>query len=159
MKKKSLFAALALGLTAAAPFACAQNAPATPPPSDTPAAAPSDQAPPPRKGKGRRGGDPMTAVLAKVDNQTDDQKTKIAAIVQDFMGKNRDMRGDTTLSDDDRRAKMMANMKDEQGQIRALLTPDQQTQFDAAVAAMPRGRRGGGGGGGDAPPPAPPPTI
>ena len=51
---------------------------------------------------------------------------------------------------DDRQA-MMAKFqeisKKYMGDVRALLTPEQQKTFDANVAAMPqRGRRGGGGG-------------
>ena len=40
------------------------------------------------------------------------------------------LRADTSLSDDDRRAKMGALMKSQHDQIRAVLTPEQQTTFD-----------------------------
>lgn len=55
----------------------------------------------------------------------------------------------------DVRSQMMALRADRNAKIRALLTPDQQTKFDA----MPQGPRGvggpGGGGNGGAPPPPP----
>jgi Spy/CpxP family protein refolding chaperone len=166
--KKSLIAMFAFGLTAAAPFVCAQDAAAPTPPPDAgaPAPATTDQTPPPKRGK--KGRDPMRMVMSKVDNLTDDQNGKIADIEKDSMGKGRDIRDDTTLSDDDKQAKMMANMKSEQEQIRALLTPDQQTQFDSAVKSMrgKKGRKKGGDDGAPPPPPAdgsapppPPPTI
>ena len=81
---------------------------------------------------------------------TDDQKTKIKAIYDADAKKRTDL---MASQDPDMRTKMTAMMTDENKQIRALLTPDQQTKFDA----MPQGRggRGGGGGGGAAPPPPP----
>jgi len=56
------------------------------------------------------------------------------------------------------RTKFMAMRTKDRADIRALLTPDQQTKFDA----MPQGGRGGGGGGqggpgAGGPPPAAPP--
>jgi Spy/CpxP family protein refolding chaperone len=58
--------------------------------------------------------------------------------------------------DPDARTKITAMRTEDRAKIRALLTPDQQTKFDA----MPQGRGPGGGapGGGAAPPrpPAPP---
>ncbi len=47
---------------------------------------------------------------------------------------------------------MMAMRDDENKQIKALLTDDQKTKFDA----MPQYGRGGGGGQGGGTPPAPP---
>jgi Spy/CpxP family protein refolding chaperone len=80
---------------------------------------------------------------------TADQKTKIKAIYDADAKKRTDL---MESQDPDMRTKMMAMMTDENKQIRTLLTPDQQTKFDA----MPqRGGRGGGGGGGAAPPPPP----
>jgi len=151
---KSLLAALALGLTAAAPFACGQDTPPpAPPPSD--AAAPADQPPPPPP-KGRKGRDQIRAVLTKIDNLTDDQKAKIADIQKDTMAKGREIRNDTTLSDDEKREKTMANTKAGLDQVRALLTPDQQKQFDDAVASLGRRRKRSADGDAGAPPPPPP---
>jgi len=150
---KSLFAALALGLAAAAPFTLGQDTPPAPPaPAD---AAPADQPPPPPKGK--KGRDQIRAVLTKIDNLTDEQKAKIADIQKDTMAKGRDIRNDSTLSDDEKREKTMANTKAGLDQVRALLTPDQQKQFDDAVAALGRRRkRNPDGDAGSGAPPAPP---
>jgi Spy/CpxP family protein refolding chaperone len=89
--------------------------------------------------------------VARVDaavTLTDDQKTKVKAIYDADMKKMQDMRA---AQDPDMMTKMQAMRADENKQIRALLTPDQQTKFDA----MPQGRGPGGGGGGmGGPPPA-----
>ncbi|HXE07839.1 MAG TPA: hypothetical protein VN612_08085 [Acidobacteriaceae bacterium] len=81
---------------------------------------------------------------------TADQKTKVKAIYDADQKKMEDMR---TAQDPDMMTKMRAMREDENKQIRALLTPEQQTKFDA----MPQGRgRGGMGGGGNAGGGAPP---
>lgn len=84
--------------------------------------------------------------VARIDQAvgplTDDQKTKIKAIYDADQKKMDDLR---QSQDPDMRTKMQAMRTDENKNIRALLTADQQTKFDA----MPqRGGRGGGGGGG-----------
>ena len=54
----------------------------------------------------------------------------------------------------EQRTKMMELNTKRNAEIRALLTPEQQTQFDKNVAAAPQGgRRGGGQAGAGAPPP------
>ena len=89
------------------------------------------------------------AALDKAVTLTDDQKTKITAIYDADQKKMADM---MQAQDPDMRTKMQAMRADENKQIRALLTPDQQTKFDA----MPQrgGGRGPGGGGMGGPPPA-----
>ncbi|HVW21653.1 MAG TPA: hypothetical protein VHC86_10585 [Opitutaceae bacterium] len=162
---KTRLTAIGLALFACAPFVSAQDGGATPPPPP-PASGGSDAGsetpPPPRRGRGGR--DMLAPLLAQVSNLTDDQKAKIAAIQQDVRGKGRAIREDDSLSNEDRRKKIMDLMKSTNDQVRAILTPDQQKQWDAAVASAPRrggGRRGGGEGAGappaDAPPPPPPP--
>ena len=82
---------------------------------------------------------------------TADQKTKVKAIYDADAKKMQDM---MAAQDPDMRTKMQAMRADENKQIRALLTPEQQTKFDA----MPQGRGPGGGGmgGGGAAPATPP---
>jgi periplasmic protein CpxP/Spy len=85
---------------------------------------------------------------------TADQKTKVKAIYDADAKKMQDM---MAAQDPDMRTKMQAMRADENKQIRALLTPEQQTKFDA----MPQGRGPGGGGGmggGGGAAPATPPT-
>ncbi len=109
-------------------------------------------------GGGGRGGMNMTSdqrvdrLDQAVGPLTADQKTKIKAIYDADAKKRTDM---MAANDPDAMTKMRAMMTDERTQIRALLTPDQQTKFDA----MPQGRGAGGGrgGAGGGTPPATPP--
>ena len=106
----------------------------------------------PMMAQGGGGGMRMTtadrvAALDKAVTLTDDQKTKITAIYDADQKKMQDL---FQSQDPDMRTKMQAMRTDENKQIRALLTPDQQTKFDA----MPQRGRGGNGGGMGGPPPA-----
>ena len=68
------------------------------------------------------------------------------------------LREDTSIAGSDKRAKMMDIHKAAQEKIRALLTDDQKTKYDALQAEMRErmeNRRGGPG----APPPPPPPPA
>ncbi len=114
-------------------------------------------------GGGRFTPEARVAALDKAVTLTPDQKTKITAIYTADMQKMMDMRN----SGEDRSTmmpKMMAMRADENTQIKALLTDDQKTKFDAYLASMPqrgggRGAPGGGAaapGGDTTPPPAPP---
>jgi len=119
---RTLFSTLALALVAVGPLARGQ---------DTPPAAPSggdDQAPPPPPVHHRRG---MSAEEYKAKlNLTDAQFTQVSAILAKLKEDATAVREDDSLSDDDKRDKMMAIMKSGHDQIRALLTPDQQKIFD-----------------------------
>jgi protein CpxP len=97
-------------------------------------------------------------MLTKRLNLTPDQVTQVKAIDDDTMKQAQAVRADTSLSRDDKRAKMMSLHKEAQDKIRALLTADQQTKYDALQAEMKakaqermQNRNGGG-----TPPPAPP---
>ena len=81
---------------------------------------------------------------------TDDVTAKIKDIYTEGTSKRQALRGDSSLSQDDMRSKMMAIRQDESTRVKALLTPDQAVKYDAM---QPRrgGRMGGGpppGGGG-----------
>ena len=80
---------------------------------------------------------------------TADQKTKVKAIYDADMKKMQDL---MQAQDPDMRTKMQAMRADENKQIRALLTPEQQTKFDAMPQGRGPGGGGGMGGGGAAPP-------
>ena len=82
-------------------------------------------------------------------NLTDDQKTKITAIYKDQADQMAKLREDTSLSQDDRRAKMMDMNKAANEKINALLDKDQQKKFADMQERMRQ--RGPGGPGG--PPP------
>jgi hypothetical protein len=62
---------------------------------------------------------------------TADQQKQVGTIIDSGASQAKQLRGDDTLSKDDRHQKMMDIMKSMHDQIRAVLTPDQQTQFDA----------------------------
>ncbi|HEY6413108.1 MAG TPA: hypothetical protein VIX42_05445 [Edaphobacter sp.] len=121
-----------------------------------------DTAPPPpaagqmRGGPGHRGD--MVEMLTKKLDLTPDQVTQVKAINADSMTQARAVRGDTSLSQADMRSKMMDIHKASQDKIRAVLTDEQKTKYDAMQAEMKakmQERRPQGGG--DAtPPPAPP---
>jgi hypothetical protein len=109
-------------------------------------------------GGGGRGGMAPDAQVAALDTAvtlTADQKTKALAIYTAGAAK---ITALMTAQDPDMRTKMTAIRTDENTQIRVLLTPDQQTKFDAMPPPGRGGRRGGGGGGapGGGAPPAPP---
>ena len=134
MKKslKLFICALALGVMASAPTLRAQ-----------------DEKAPPADGGGRKGGKGggrgqmtpearVAAIEAAVGTLTADQKTKITAIVTK---QQKDM---MALGQDATREQRMEIGTNANKEIRALLTAEQQTKFDA----MPAPGRGGGGQGG-----------
>jgi Spy/CpxP family protein refolding chaperone len=115
---------LVLGLFAAVPLIRAEDAPK------------ADKAPAGEKGERKKGGggrmnpDQMVARYDEALTLTADQKTKIKDIITANMEKAKE------AAPEDRRT-IMQGLRD---QIRALLTPEQQTKFDA----MPQRGTGGG---------------
>ena len=114
--------------------------------------------PPPQGQMGRGHGGPgmgdQVEFLTKKLSLTPDQVTQVKAIDADTMKQASAVRNDTSLSRDDMRAKMMDIHKGAQDKIRAILTDDQKTKYDALQAEMQekmKERRQGG----DAPPPPP----
>jgi len=91
-------------------------------------------------------------------NLTDEQKTKVAAILKDQMTQMLELRKNEDLSQDDRRTQMMAIRKEGNAKIRALLTSEQQTTFDK-LPPMGGGPRGKKKSDEEAPAPAAPPTT
>lgn len=96
--------------------------------------------------------DDQVAAIDKAVTLTADQKPKVLAVIQDSQKKMADLRasgGDMQTM----RPKMQEIRTAQNASIKALLTDDQKTKFDAYVASMPQGRPGGGGGGGMGGPP------
>ena len=120
---------------------------------DTPPSPPQGQGGPGRGGpeQQQRQLDMMTRQL----NLSPDQVTQIKTIQADGHTKMMAMRDDTSMSQDDKRAKIMSMRQDEQGKIRGVLTDDQKTKYDAMLKQMQERRGGGYGGNGGAPPPPP----
>jgi hypothetical protein len=103
-------------------------------------------------GRGMMTPDAQLAQLTTALTLSADQQAKIKPILEADAAKITALR---TAQDPDMRAKVMAIRTDQHAAIKALLTADQATKYDA----MPMGGRGGGGGGapgGGAPPAAPP---
>jgi periplasmic protein CpxP/Spy len=100
---------------------------------------------------GRRHFDPekRAEMLGKHLNLTSDQQGKVLDILKSEQSQMQSLHSDTSLSQDDRRAKMMDIHKTSNDQIRALLNPDQQKKFDEMQT------RHWGHEGGQAPPSSP----
>jgi periplasmic protein CpxP/Spy len=104
---------------------------------------------------GRGMGGHQLEFLTKKLNLTPDQVTQVKAIDEDTWKQTKALHDDTSLSPDEKKPKMMAIHQASQGKIRALLTADQQTKFDALQAEMREHRENHGGGQGGPPPPPP----
>ena len=84
-------------------------------------------------------------------NLTEDQQAKIKPILENESTQMQGLRSDSSLSQDDRMAKMKQIRETTTSQINPILTPDQQKQYAEMSSRMGRGR----GGPGQAPPPQP----
>jgi Spy/CpxP family protein refolding chaperone len=141
-------AVLAIGATALGALPAMAQDPAAPPPP------PQGQAGSEHGGSGRGN---QVEFLTKKLNLTPDQVTQVKAIDADTMSQMKALREDTSVAGPDKRAKMMDIHKASQDKIRALLTDDQKTKFDALQAQQMKERKENRGGG-DGPPPPPPST-
>ena len=68
-------------------------------------------------------------MLSEKLNLTDDQKTKIKPIMENKLQKMKTFREDSSLSEDQKHAKMKSIHQALHEQINAVLTPEQQTKF------------------------------
>ena len=128
MLKNSLLTLMLAGaVCAAAPLVVAQDSGSTPPQS-APAGAP------PEHGRGHFDPAQRTERLTKELKLTSDQQPKVLDILKSEQSKMQDLRSDSSLSQDDRRAKMMDIHKASDDQIRALLDANQQKKFDTMQA-------------------------
>ncbi len=84
----------------------------------------------PEGGHGRMGVDDRVKHLAKELNLTEDQQTKIKAILEDEHKQLSSLKQDTSLSPEERRTKFEETKKNTSQQIRALLNEDQQKKYD-----------------------------
>lgn len=140
--KTILITVLAVGsLLALSPALCADDSTNTPP-STPPAGAPPAVQPP-------RGGFER---MAEQLNLTADQKPKVQSILEAQRQKVRDLRQDTSLTAEDRKAQIKAVQEDTATQMKAVLTPEQFQKWQDM-----RSHRNGPPPGGNPPPPATPP--
>jgi Spy/CpxP family protein refolding chaperone len=75
-------------------------------------------------------------------NLTDEQVPKVKAALED---RNKQMAEIRQLPQDERREKMVALRDEQSKKMKAILTPDQYTKYEAMLQ---QGKKGGGGGGG-----------
>jgi periplasmic protein CpxP/Spy len=116
------------GLAYAAPAVVAQDAPSSDQPT-APAGAP------PAHGRGGRfDPDRRAEMLTKRLNLSADQKAKVDGIFKSEQEQMQKIRADASVSQPDRRAKMMDTHKASNDQIRALLNPDQRKKWDEMQA-------------------------
>ena len=90
------------------------------------------QAPTPDKHSGMHQGesaDQHLQMLSEKLNLTDDQKAKLRPILQDQMQQMKAVREDSSLSEEQKRAKMKPIHESLHDQINAVLTPEQQAKF------------------------------
>ena len=88
-------------------------------------------------------------------NLTPDQTTQVKALFAAERTKMEAVHANAALAPEDRRSQTMAIHQDSETRLRALLTPDQVTKYDAMQAQMREHRRDGQSPQG--PPPPPPP--
>jgi len=128
MLKQSLLALIAAGLiSVAAPLAGAQDNSSN-----------SQQSPPAQDNGGRHHGPPdpaqRTAELTKHLQLTPDQQAKVMDALQSERSQMESLHHDTSLSQEDRHAKMREIRKNTDAQIRGLLDSTQQKKWDEMQA-------------------------
>ena len=126
MIKQSLLILATAGLISIAPFATAQDNPSNNQPS----------APAQEHGRWHGHEDPAqrTAELTKKLKLTSDQQTKVQDALQSEHSQMESLHQDSSLSQQDRRGKMMEIRKSTDDQIRGLLDADQQKKWDEMQA-------------------------
>lgn len=116
-------------------------------------------------GGGHHGGmmdpDEQLAHMTKRYNLTADQQSQLKPILADQQQQMMQMHSDTSMSRQDKMAKMQSMHQDSAQKIGAILTPDQKAKFDKDQARMQERRaghmqNGGAMGGQDAGAPPPP---
>jgi hypothetical protein len=95
-------------------------------------------------GGGGRGGNRVMAVLKDSMKVSEAILTKADSIQKAFAEKRQPLMEAARGGDADARGKMAALQTEQTAAIKALLTPEQQAQYDKIMAAFPMGRRGGG---------------
>jgi Spy/CpxP family protein refolding chaperone len=128
MIKHCLLALMLAGLIyAASPSAIAQDTQ-----SNDQSAPPAGG--PPEHGRGHFDPARQTEMLTKQLNLTSEQQPKVLEILKSEQSQMQSLRSDTSLSQQDRRAKMMEIRKTSNDQVRALLDSDQQKKWDEMQA-------------------------
>jgi periplasmic protein CpxP/Spy len=151
MLKQSLLVLAAAGLISiAVRFAAAQDSPSN-----------TQQPPPAQDNGGRHHGPPFdpahrAAELTKKLNLTSDQQPKVLEALQSEHSQMESLHQDSSLSEQDRHAKMMEIHKSSDAQIRGLLDSTQQKKWDEMQAKREQWMQGHHGGPDAGPQGAPP---
>lgn len=135
------------------------------------AAVAQQDAPPPPPADAQQQGPPMgmggpgrmdparhMEMMQKRLGLSDDQMSQVKTIFADGKAKMDALRANTSLAPADLRAQAMAVRQEQMTKVRTVLTPEQQTKFDAMQARMQERRGQGMMGGPGGPPPAAPAT-
>lgn len=160
MRKHAAAAVLLFGAVLTLPHARAQqDGPPLPPP---PGAEGQHPGGPGGRGPGGPGG-PMR-MLRELD-LSEAQKAQVKTIMEEQRSRAEAVRNNTSLSEQDRRREMMKIHEEGMHKVRAILTDEQKTKFDAMEKRQREGMRehrgegmGQGHGEGAPPPPPPPPS-
>ena len=137
MRRYSMFSLAAISLCALGFFAVpsfADDPATTTPPAAATTAKPNAGA----RARGQR--NVLRRVLQSL-NLSNDQKDKIKAILQDQQNQAKALRKDTTLTQEEKRAKRQDLNKDTLGKIKDVLTPDQQKTLQQEIAKLRHARR------------------
>jgi hypothetical protein len=129
--------ALLLSLVLALPLGRARaddSAPSAPPPAapSAPETSPADGATPAHH-RHMRPGYVLADLTTKLSLTPDQQKT-VGKAIEDGRAQMKELRGDASIAQADKRAKVREIALSTRGQIRAALNPDQQKLFDAIPA-------------------------
>ena len=108
--------------------------------------------PPPGRGHGRFDPAKRAEMLGKHLNLNADQQSKVTDILKSEQSQMESVHADASASQEDRRSKMMDIHKTSNDQIRVLLNPDQQKNWDAMQSRHEQWNQGHRPGGGEAPP-------
>jgi periplasmic protein CpxP/Spy len=119
---------------------------------------PETSAPPPQQGPawGHRGMmDPAQQLAAMTTryNLSTDQQNQVKPLLVDQQRRMRLLRLDSSLSPDEKKAKMLSILRDFNSKIEAILNDDQKKQFEQDHQERRQQRGQGGGPGGGGPPP------
>jgi protein CpxP len=141
MLKHSLLVLMLAGVITAVPAAIAQDSGSGDQQSQAGGA-------PQEHGRGHFDPAKRTEMLTKELNLTSDQQPKVLDILKSEQSQMQGVRSDSSLSQEDRRSKMMQIHKTSDDQIRTLLDAGQQKKFDAIQSKHEqwRGHHQNGGG-------------
>ena len=116
------------------------------------AQAQDQQAPPAGRRGGQMGAERQITQMRQQLNLTDDQVSQIRPILADSQKQMMALRSDTTMSQDDRRSKMMSIRQDSVARVKEVLTDAQKAQYGQMIEKQMQERREHMGGNGGAPP-------